>query len=401
MNIIQINATYNIGSTGKIMAELDDVINNSGYNGYMACGYYNPDNSKNVYFTNSKQPNTEIKKNILVSRITGKMGYRKKHDTVSMIDWMDSINPDVVHLHNIHGDWLHIETLFTYLKEKRLPVVWTLHDCWAFTGRCSHFEMCGCNKWKSECHSCTNNKVYPITYFFDYSRQMFRDKKKWFLEIKDMTIVTPSHWLASYVKESYLGCYPVKVIHNGINTDVFSPTGNLSKYYSEVKEKKIILAVASSWSQTKGFDDIIRLDSLIDHDKYQIVIVGLNSRQMKAIPDTIIGVSRTNNQQELVELYSGAYVFVNLTYQDNFPTTNLEALSCSLPIITYQTGGSPEAVVGNEGFVIEKGNVVAVLDAIEHVNTVDRSLCRRIAIQRFNKYERYHDYIELYDRLMR
>lgn len=400
MNIVQLNATYKVGSTGKIMSDLNDVISSTGNNGFMVSGYYHKGSIDNLHCTSHKNIFWEIRKNILISRITGTMGYRYLDRTRSAIHWIDKRNPDVIHLHNIHGDWIHLETLFNYIKMKKLPVVWTLHDCWAFTGRCSHFELCGCDKWKSLCHNCTNTKVYPITYFFDKSKKMFLDKKKWFSGIENMTIVTPSKWLADYVKQSFLGDYSIEVIHNGIDINMFSPSKNRSKYYDSIGNKKIILGVASSWSQTKGFFDFLKLDNMIDHNQYQIVMVGLNERQLRSLPKSIIGISRTNNQSELVELYSGAFVFVNPTYQDNFPTTNLEALSCGTPVITYNTGGCPEAVTQQVGAVVKKGDVEGILKTINMVENIKKESCRLFAQERFNKFESYEEYINLYNNLI-
>lgn len=400
MNIVQMNATYNVGSTGKIMSDLNDVVCRTGSNGFMVSGYYHKSNIDNLYCTSHNNPLWEIKKNLLISRITGTMGYRYLDRTESAIHWIDEKNPDIIHLHNIHGNWIHLETLFNYIKKRKIPVVWTLHDCWAFTGRCSHFELCGCNKWKSQCYNCVNTKVYPITYFFDKSKKMFLDKKKWFSGIENMTIVTPSKWLADYVKQSFLGDYPIEVIHNGIDINMFSPSENKSKYCNCVGNKKIILGVASSWSQTKGLFDFLKLDSLIKHDQYQIVMVGLNEKQLRLLPKSIIGISRTNNQKELVDLYSDAFVFVNPTYQDNFPTTNLEALSCGTPVITYNTGGCPEAVTQQVGAVIKKGDVEGILKAIKEIENVKKESCRFFAQEHFDKFESYKEYINLYKKLL-
>lgn len=391
MRIVQINGTMKIGSTGKIMYELNDVLEKNGHEGYMVSAYSTDTKLGNQYCTNSSHYDVPLKSNILISRITGVMGYRHKKDTIRLIEWIDNINPDIIHLHNIHGDWIHLKTLFKYLEKKDMPVVWTLHDCWSFTGRCSHFELCGCNKWESECHNCHNKKVYPVTYFFDFSKKMFRDKKKMFTSLKNLTLVTPSAWLKKYVEQSFLQNYDVNVIHNGINTEKYE---SLEK---PIYDKKIILGVASSWSSTKGFDDFLELDKKIDHSKYKIILVGLNNSQFSKIPSTIQGIKRTNNEQELINLYSSAYVFVNLTYQDNFPTTNIEALSCGTPVITYNTGGSPESVKPGTGFVVSKGDLDGVIEAIKKVDLLERSFCREMAIHYFDKKICYSKYLDLYE----
>lgn len=400
MVIVQINQTYKIGSTGKIMYDLNQVIQTSGHESYMVAGYSNDTSPQNLYCANKKAAFFPIRKDQVIFRISGVNGYRYKKRTQKIIEWIDRKHPDIIHLHNIHGDWIHLQTLFDYIKRKHIPVVWTLHDCWAFTGRCSHFELCGCEKWKYECNKCTNKKVYPITYLFDWSRKMFLDKKQWFIKPKNMAIVTPSKWLAEYVRLSFLGKYPVKTIHNGIDTLLFKPLNTQSKYYSNVGKKKIILGVASSWSPTKGFNDFLKLDKLIDHTKYIIVLVGLNAKQMKSIPPTIIGISRTNNQQELAELYSGADVFVNPTYQDNYPTTNLEAQCCGTPCITYNTGGSPESIFDANN-VIEKGNIRSLKERIIKVCTESEKPCiENSSLWHFSKTVCFDKYIELYTAIL-
>lgn len=400
MNIIQINATAGIGSTGKIMIDLDGIIN-SDNNGFMICAYQNNNLSNNLFSFNNKNSNYVLKKNILISRITGIMGHRHTKETYEAIKWLDEKQPDIVHLHNIHGDWIDYRVLFKYLKEKNIPVIWTLHDCWAFTGRCSHFELCGCEKWKSGCFKCTNKHVYPITYFFDHSSRLWNEKKNIFTGLEKMTIVTPSMWLKEYVEKSFLSKYPVVVINNGIDTDIYKPVTSKSKYYDGIQDKKIILAVASSWSTFKGLDDIMILNNLINHDLYQIVIVGLNDKQMKMCPDNIVGVSRTNSQEELVELYSGADVFINLTYQDNYPTTNLEAISCGTNVITYNTGGSPESIPNKE-YIVNQGDVQKVYELIVQIcqSPKEKQKLREYAINHFDKNIKFNDYIKLYKKIL-
>lgn len=400
MNVIQINATAGIGSTGKIMIDLDGIIN-SDNNGFMICAYQNNNLSNNLFSFNNKNSNYVLRKNILISRITGIMGHRHTKETYEAIKWLDEKKPDIVHLHNIHGDWIDYRVLFKYLKEKNIPVIWTLHDCWAFTGRCSHFELCGCKKWESGCFKCTNKHVYPITYFFDHSSRLWNEKRNIFTGLEKMTIVTPSMWLKEYVEKSFLSKYPVVVINNGIDTDTYKPVASKSKYYNGIKDKKIILAVASSWSTFKGLDDIMKLNNLINHDLYQIVIVGLNDKQMKMCPNNIVGVSRTNSQEELVELYSGADVFINLTYQDNYPTTNLEAISCGTNVITYNTGGSPESIPNKE-YIVNQGDVQKVYELIVQIcqSPKETQKLREYAINHFDKNIKFNEYIKLYKKIL-
>ena len=362
MNIVEINITYGIGSTGRIVRDLANRFEELNWNCYTVAGYSLDNANRNVFSLFNNYPSSD-KINTIINRISGKTGYRQKKKTAVAVEWMNEKKPDLIHLHNIHGDWINIKYLFEYIKENRIPVIWTLHDCWAFTGRCSHFELNGCEKWKTGCFSCKYKNVYPCTYFADHSKKMWRDKYDLFRGIDNLILVTPSHWLSGYVKHSFLSEYDTKVIHNGINTDVFK-----LKAQEKKSNVKYILGAANSWSKTKGLDDFISLDKIIDHNKYKIVLVGLNETQMKTVPDSIDKLPRTNSPAELAELYNIADYYVNFTYQDNFPTTNLEALCCGCPVITYDTGGSPESVSAIDGYVIEKGCFKKAYEIIESTN---------------------------------
>lgn len=404
MNIIQINLTYGIGSTGKIMKDLNDIIEKTGNCGFMVAGYSIENKSdSNLFCLNRGDYLNKMRKDILISRITGEMGYRYIEKTKEAIKWIDSKNPDIIHLHNIHGDWINIKILFEYLKEKDVPVVWTMHDCWPFTGRCSHFENFGCYEWKRGCKVKCKNKVYPLTYFFDKSEKIWNDKYNWFRGIHKMQLVTPSNWLGKFIQDSFLKDYPVMTIHNGIDTSTFRPLIKNSKYLKDVKNKKIILGVANSWSEKKGLLDFFELSNLLDQKIYQIVIVGLNKRQMKMIPKSIIGIERTNNQEELVVLYSRAHVFVNPTYQDNFPTTNLEALACGTPIVTYNTGGSPECLIDNNvGYMINKGEINKLALKIKEICSISKDdiMISNIGKKYFDKNVCFNLYMQLYKKLI-
>lgn len=403
MIILQINQTYKLGSTGKIMSDLNDVIIENGHESYMVCAYSAVKDIPNLYVMEHLNHELAVRKNLFISRVTGTMGYRQSFTTKKMIEWIKEKKPDVVHLHNIHGDWLNIHVLFEYLKASNVKVVWTLHDCWSFTGRCSHFEKINCLKWVDGCFKCTNSNIYPISYFFDWTKQMWKDKKELFTSLKNLIIVTPSQWLADYVKKSYLSDYEVKVIHNGIDVNVFCPQKTQSEYLNRCVEKKIILGCASSWTERKGLFDFYKLNEMIDHNEYQIVLVGLNSRQISEAPSDIIAIGRTNSTKELAELYSCADVFVNPTYQDNFPTTNLEAVSCGTLAVTYNTGGSPESIISSE-YVVDQGDIESLWRVIKQVcedkpyNSLE---LENFGKKHFDKKDAFLGYIELYEKIER
>ena len=245
-------------------------------------------------------------------------------------------------------------------------VIWTCHDCWAFTGHCCYFDYNGCNKWKELCHNCPQKKEYPKSFIFDSSKKNFILKKELFPKLQDLTIVVPSIWLYKIVSESFFKNNKIIVINNGIDTNKFKYRENKIKEKYNIINKKIILGVASVWSKRKGLDDFIELSKKIDNT-YIIILVGLNKNEINKLPLSIIGIEKTDSPEELAELYSAADVFFNPTYEDNYPTTNLEAIACNTPVITYNTGGSIESAK-LFGYIVKKGDIESVIEKIKLLN---------------------------------
>ena len=351
MKVLQINSVCGIRSTGRICTDLADVLLQDGHECKIAYGRESvPEKYRKIAVRIGND--LDAKMHALQSRIFDNAGFGSRQATEKFIEWVKEYNPDIIHLHNIHGYYINIEVLFNYLAESNKPVVWTLHDCWAFTGHCAYFSYVKCDKWKTGCFNCPQKKRYPSSLLWDASKQNWQKKKALFTSVKNMTLVTPSKWLANEVKKSFLSNYPMKVIANGINLDVFKPTPSDFKEKNGLVGKKIILGVASSWSECKGLKDFIELSKILD-EKYKIVLVGLSGNQIKGLPENVMAISRTNNVKELAEIYTAADIFFNPTYEDNFPTVNLEAQACGTPVITYRTGGSVESVP--EENVVEQG----------------------------------------------
>ena len=372
-----------------------------GHESYIAFGRGNrPSASKTIRIGND----WDFRLHALKTRLFDLHGFGSKKATKDFIKNVIGINPDIIHLHNIHGYYLNVEALFNYLKQANKPVVWTFHDCWPFTGHCSYFDGVNCFKWVTECHHCPNKKRYPASWFLDNSRNNYHRKKDLFTGVKNLTIITPSHWLAAHLKNSFLREYPVKVIHNGIDLEAFNPKQSaeiFEKY--DLQQWPIVLGVASVWDKRKGLADFIRLREFLS-ENIQVVLVGLNNQQLNALPKGIKGIARTESIQELAALYSVASVFVNPTYVDNFPTTNIEALACGTPVVAYNTGGSPEAVDEHTGMVVEKGDIKGLAEAIHSIIEKGKEhytpLCRARAESYFNKDERFMDYLRLYESLI-
>lgn len=395
--LLQINITANWGSTGKIAESIGIAAMNAGWESYIAYGRWcNPSKSHlikiggklDMYFHFAEQ------------RIRDNEGLCSRGATRRLIAQIDEIKPDVVQLHNIHDHYLNYRILFEYLNQADIKVVWTFHDCWAFTGHCFHFVTKDCMRWQSGCHDCPLRNIYPKT-VLDRSKEHYELKKQLFGGNKNLTIVPCSDWMAGFVKQSFLKDKRVEVIKNGVDLKVFRPIQKIKD--SRVQEFDI-LAVSSVWNEDKGLSDIYKLKDLLP-ENYRITIVGLTRKQVEVLPPGIVGIGRTQNVEELVRLYSDANVLINPTYADTFPTVNLEALACGTPVVTYRTGGSPESVTDETGLVVEQGDVKGMVEAIKKVcskESVEYSnACRKKAEECFDKDKCFEKYIRLYEELLK
>lgn len=399
MRVLQINSAANSGSTGRIAEEIGNVLLANGHESYIAYGRGNATSSSKLIKIGSRK---DVYWHGVSTLLTDKHGFASKRATKDFIKEVDKINPDLIALHNLHGYYMHLPTLFTYINHYNIPVVWTLFDCWAFTGHCSYFDDIDCVKWKTHCNSCPKHKNYPSSWV-DNSFENFEAKKQLFTSVKKMELITHSQWLAELVKNSFLRNYNIHVTPSAINLDLFRPIKSDLRSRHAFGDKKVVLGCASTWSNRKGYLDFMELSKNISND-YQIVMIGLNKKELKALPENIIGLERTESIEELAQWYSLAHVFVNPTSQDNFPTTNLEALACGTPVITYNTGGSSEAINEHTGFVVEKGSVVGILSAIDEMETRDytsfSNACSERAKLLFDKKTRFLDYLNIFQGML-
>ena len=400
MKVLQINTVVNSTSTGRAAEDIGRLLIAKGHESYIAYGRGNRPSESELIRIGDK---FDVLSHIVKTRISDKHGFGSKTATQNFIKIVESLRPDIICLHNIHGYYINIEILFNYLKKVEAPIVWTLYSCWAFTGHCSYFDDISCNRWESKCYSCPKSRRYPASYLLDNSSNNYFAKKRLFNLPSNLHIIVHSFWLESLIKKSFLSILPVHLIPIGIDTDIFRPSENNIREKYKIKDQQIILGCASIWDIRKGYNDFLKLFEKLDPNQI-ILLVGLSKKQIQKLPRGIIGINRTENVQELAMLYSSADVFVNPTWQDNFPTTNLEALACGTPVITYNTGGSPEAIDANTGLVVNKGDInglhKAIISVLQKGKTFYSKACRERAEQHFNYKDRFGEYIELYEHLI-
>lgn len=400
MRILQINSVCGIGSTGRIATDIYKILEEQGHECIIAYGRATaPEGIKSIKIGT----NIDNYMHFAKTRLFDKHGFGSKNATQDFIKDIEKIDPDIIHLHNIHGYYINIEILFNYLKESKKPVVWTLHDCWAFTGHCSHFDYIGCDKWKTGCYNCPLKKSYPASILIDSSKENFLKKKEVFTGVNNLVIVTPSKWLAGLVQKSFMNNVPIKVINNGIDLEVFKPTRSNFRNKYNFQGKFIILGIANIWGKNKGYDYFVRLSKRLNNDEV-IVMVGVTEKQLKGLPRNIVGITRTNNIKQLARIYSDADVFINPTLQEVMGLVNIEALACGTPVITFNTGGCPECVDDSCGYVVKRGNLDEVIEKIAIVKEKGKPNYSEKCVKRtgkfYNKDDKYNEYIKLYESLL-
>lgn len=399
MKIFFLNAVP-YGSTGNIVKGISKVAKNEGH---ATLKYF----SWTKNYKKSDNSDTRVGKflgkflHINMSKITGNNGCYSKHETKRIIKEIEKFKPDIINLHILHSWYVNLPLLFEYLKKTDIKIVWTFHDCWAFTGQCPYFDIAKCDKWKNGCYECPQYKLYPMAYV-DKTKKMYKLKKEWFTGIENMTIVTPSKWLASLIPESFMKEYSVKVINNGIDLEIFKLTESNFREKYGIAEKKIVLGVAFDWGKRKGLDVFCELAKRLP-DNYQIVLVGTDDNIDKELPSNIISIHRTSSQRELAEIYSASDVFANPTREDNFPTVNMEALACGTPIVTFKTGGSPEILDETCGTVVDVDDIDSFEREIFRICEDKPYSCEACVAraQKFNRNDKFKEYVELFDKIIK
>lgn len=391
MRIVEINS-MNFGSTGKIMLGIAEIANKEGHEiwTFNPAGRTQKKNIINNYTIGNRYERFISSK---INYYTGREGSLNLYGTYKFLAELNEIKPDILHIHNLHSNYINLEMLFEYINKNDIKTVWTLHDCLPFTGHCPYFDIVECEKWKNGCYSCPMVHEYPETRW-DNSEKEYGRKKNLFTSVSDMTIVTPSNWLADLVKQSFLKVYPVKIIFNGIDMNVFKPRNSDFRRKNKLEKKFIILGVAFSWGYRKGLDRFEKLAELIDN-RFQIVLVGIDKESVKS--KKIMCIKRTDNQKQLSEIYSASDVLLNPTREDNFPTVNIEAMACGTPVLSYGAGGSAEAFDEKSGAVVSDDTIITTLERLYEKN-FDKNDCTRRGNE-FDQNRKFKEYLELYKML--
>lgn len=402
--VIQINSVANYGSTGKIMESIGLLAKELGWSSKIAFGgrYSRPSQLESYQISTINQSRLSA----VHSLLTDRHGFANKKETLAFVGWLRKERPDIVHLHNIHSYVLNVRILFNFLKDNNIPTIWTLHDCWAFTGHCSHFIRNNCYKWLYGCNTCPASKAFPKSLFIDRSANNYFEKKSLFTSVSKMQIITVSDWLRKCAESSFLGKYPIRVIPNGIDIDLFRPQtlgiDELKKHF-DLHGKKIILGVSMNWCKAKGLDDFIHLRKLLPME-YSLVLIGMTSSQVKSYKSPgLLCLPKTSKIEELVNWYNAADVVLNLSYAETFGLPIAEGLSCGTPAVVYDNTALTELLTSDTGAKVPTGDINAVVEAIKYVlasSHITSSACRKRAEMLYDKRRNYANYISLYESLL-
>lgn len=398
MKVYQVNVVCGSGSTGKIAVDLSETIKLYGGESRIAYGRGSaPENVDSFKISHR----LDLYFHAAATRITDKHGLYSKGATKRLIVDMKTYEPDIIHLHNIHGYYVNYEMLFEFLKTYGKPVVWTLHDCWTFTGHCAHFDYIKCEKWKKQCYECQQKSSYPKSYVCDNSMDNYTRKKKSFTSFDEVTVVAVSEWLKSTVERSFLGKFPVIKISNGIDLKTMYPIQSDLRIRYGLENKKIILGVATVWNDRKGLNTFYELEKVLPKE-YQIVLIGLSKKQLAQKPHGILGFAKTSDRKELIKWYTSADVFLNASVEETMGLTTVEAMACGTPVVVMNTTASPELVPDGCGMVIDPENLEQLKNAVTAIDKNEKVSAACIAQARnFEKNQQYRKYLELYEKIMR
>lgn len=400
--LLQIAVEANKGSVGRIAEQIGQTVMDKGWTSYIAYARKSNSSNSNLIKIGS---DFDVYWHGIETRIFDNHCFGSRSATKDLVDAIKEIKPDIIHLHHLHGYFINIEILFDFLKVSLIPVVWTFHDCWTFTGHCTNFDFVGCDKWKTQCYDCEQKSEYPKSLLFDRSKQNFIDKKKIFNSLDNLTIVSVSKWLSEKVKQSFLKNHDSRIIYNGVDLERFYPKDSRSKIDElyGTNGKFLLLGVATTWESRKRLEDFIALSNLLN-ETFKIVLIGVSKKQIKQLPKNVIGIERTESQDELCEFYSSSDLFLNLSVEETFGLTTAEALACGVPVVVYNATACPELVSNATGYVVEKGNIKELIKVITKAKNLGKSYyteeCRKRAISLFDQKQRFLEYFDLYNEIL-
>lgn len=400
--LLQFNTTINCGSTGRLAEDLGQVAMKAGWESYIAYGRDSrPSQSHAIKIGNKLTVFTHV----LKTRLFDRHCFGSYFATKKLIRKIDEIKPDVIQFQNIHGYYVNLEVLLSYIAEKNIPLIWSLHDCWSMTGHCSHFVSVGCEKWKTECYNCPLTKRYPNSWGIDASRRNYRDKKRLTNAVPSLTIVSGSEWLGNIAKESFNKNRDIRVIPDGIDTTIYSPKSNGKELRIKLglEGKFVIMVSGTVWLDYKGIPDYERLRKKLPED-VAIMFVGLSDEDMKIVPKGIIGIKRTKTQEELAEYYSMADCVMSLSRMESFGLTPVEGFACGTPAIVYDSTSLPELITPETGFVAKLGDVDDVVEKVIKLKEFGKlkytEACRKLAVEKYSREVCFGKYLELYNELL-
>ena len=392
MKVIQINAVSEYSSTGRTTSELHDALIQKGHESWIAAP--NVPNGIQTIKIGSK---LEIGFHGLFSRSFGRQGYASVLSTWRLISKLKKINPDIVHLRNLHANFINLHLLFCYLRDNNVPTVITLHDCWPFTGHCCYFIDSNCDKWKKGCGKCPDIRMWNTSWFFDFSRRNLLNKSRYFSELKNLGVIGVSDWVTNFARDSILkNATIIKRIYNWIDIDKFRPSSSRMS----PNPTPIILGVSQIWNRQKGLEDFIKLATMLPDCKF--MLVGKLIEYIEDIPLNINFIGTTSSVDQLIEYYNKADVFFNPSTRETFGKVTAEALACGLPVVAYNATATPELVGSGCGYIVTVGDIDAAKDAVEKV-LKDKTMAKRAreyAVRTFDKSKLVDEYIEVYQALI-
>lgn len=404
MRILQINAVYGQGSTGTIVRDIEHLCFESGIECYVASPDPKVREAKHGYVIGNT---LDHKLHALLSRIHGKQAYFSHIPTRNLLMWMDEIKPDIVHLHNLHSNYIHLTMLLQYLAEKDIRTIITLHDCWFYTGGCFHYTADGCKGWLDNCGVCPNGKGDPIGILGKHTSRTLADRKKYLLAIPRLIVTGVSDWISGEARRTFLSKSNIVTVHNGVNMQIFKPTKSDFRKRLGLEGKYVILGPASKWLLPVNKGVLTDFTKLMQSDEI-LLLFGVCSEAQKeyisslGLGDKIVSYGFTRDRKELAQLYTMADVFANTTREDSLSLVNVEAQACGTPVVTFDQTGPKETVDGVCSLHVQTGNAVAMYNAVSkaRANTTEDTSdgCRRFIEDVFEVKDNYNKFISIYKR---